>query len=61
MSGLGCEPFSDRSPDPSTRDDPGTSRFPRKEFPRMLRVFDCAGSEGGSPKIAAFGVAFRLS
>ena len=27
----------------------GISRFPCEEFPRMLRVSDCAGSEGGSP------------
>src|SRR5262245_43240656 len=30
-------------------DEVGISRFPCKEFPRMRRVFDCAGSEIGSP------------
>ena len=49
MSGVRVVPFPDRSIDPSTVDDAGISRFPCKEFPRMLRVFDCAGSEDGSP------------
>jgi hypothetical protein len=47
MSGLRVVPFPDRSVDPSTADDTGTSRFPSKEFPRMHRVFDCAGSDDG--------------
>src|SRR4051812_32330075 len=30
-------------------DEVGISRFPCEEFPRMRRVFDCAGSEIGLP------------
>ena len=49
VSGVRGVPFPDRSADPSAADDVGTSRFPCEEFPRMRRVFDCAGSAGGSP------------
>src|SRR5262249_36135978 len=41
--------FSGRPDAPSAPGAPGTSRFPCGEFPRMLRVSDCAGSSGGSP------------
>src|SRR5581483_8091233 len=41
--------FSGRSVAPTATDADGISRFPCKEFPRMRRVFDCAGSATGSP------------
>jgi hypothetical protein len=49
MPGFWFVTFSGRPAVPSTTDTCGISRFPRKEFPRMLRVSDCAGSSGGLP------------
>src|SRR5262245_64696790 len=41
--------FSGRPVAPSATGGVGISRFPCKEFPRMRRVFDCAGSVIGLP------------
>ena len=48
MSDVRLSTFSDRPVAPSAVGTDGTSRFPRKEFPRVLRVFDSAGLEHDS-------------
>jgi hypothetical protein len=53
--------FPGRSNLPSLSDTRGISRVPCEEFPRIHRVYDCAGSAECSPSIAPFSVAFRAS
>jgi hypothetical protein len=48
MSGVRLLTFPDRPSEPSPGGTDGISRFPRKEFPRIHRVFDSAGSEHDS-------------
>ena len=48
MSDVRLLAFSDRPTAPSAMGADGISRFPRKEFPRMHRVFDSAGLEHDS-------------
>jgi hypothetical protein len=49
MPGLRFVTLPGRPVVPSTSGACGISRFPRREFPRMHRVSDCAGSSGGLP------------
>src|SRR5215469_2246131 len=49
MPGVRLVAFSGRPDTPPVAGGAGISRFPCEEFPRMLRVSDCAGPEAGSP------------
>ncbi len=48
VSGVWPPAFPVRPPEPSPEGVDGISRFPCARFPRILRVFDCAGAVAGS-------------